>query len=320
MTKHFDLRTFAVDTIYYIIGSALFGLGIYTFALNAHFATGGLTGISLIINFMTGWPIGTLSILLNLPIILATARTLGSTFIVKSVWGIIILTVFLDVIYPHIPTYSGDPFLACIFAGILSGAGLSFFYMRASSSGGLDFIITSVRKKRPQFSIGRLALIINIIIIVGGSFVFGSIDAVLYGVIFTFAQTMSIDRILYGLGSGKMALIVTDHAQKIADSISLVTRRGSTIFPATGSYTGKKREVLMCVCGKSQIYKIRFIARTVDPGSIVIITEANEILGEGFKAPNIVGSEDPSQKPTPSASPQKEKATQPPDTETQAPS
>lgn len=296
MKAKLDVKTFLIDTLYYIGGSILYSLALYTFALNASFAPGGISGLSIIINHYTGWPIGTLALLLNVPIVLLCYRVVGRRFLLKSAWAMIINTLFLDVVFPHLPfntVYDGNPLLAAMFTGVLLGAALAVFYMRGSSTGGTDFIIMTVKKLKPHFSVGRISLALDVVVILLGGLVFRNIDAVLYGVIASFACTMMMDNVLYGAGSGKLAIIVTNHGEQIAQAISAEVERGSTLVQATGTYTGEGREMLYCACGKNEIYRVRTAAMAIDPGAMVMITEASEVFGEGFVPPALPGNELP---------------------------
>ncbi|MBO6060996.1 MAG: YitT family protein, partial [Clostridia bacterium] len=142
-----NLKLFAVDTLYDIIGSILYGIGIYTFASKADFAPGGIAGVAIIINHYLPWvPIGICQLIINIPVAIICYKTLGKRFFIKSVKSMLISSFFIDVILPLVPTYQGERLLAAIFAGVLSGAGLALIYMRGSSTGGTDFIIMSIRK------------------------------------------------------------------------------------------------------------------------------------------------------------------------------
>ena len=281
-------RELAMDLLFDLIGSLLFGLGVYTFAAHAHFAPGGISGIALLINYVfPSLPIGTLSLALNLPIILCTFRTLGKRFFVKSLRTMIISTVIMDFVLPRLPSYAGDRLLAAVFSGILMGAGLALVYMRGSSTGGADFIIHACKRKIPHISLGQISLIMDAAIIIVGIPVFGDIDSALYGMISAFALTIVMDKILYGAGSGKLALIITEHGQDICRVIDEAVERGSTLVDVRGSYSGEHRDLVMCACSNNEIYKVRTVAHAVDRGAMVMICEANEVFGEGFHQPEI---------------------------------
>lgn len=277
-------KDFAVDTLYDIVGTALFALGFYTFAEKGGFAPGGVTGIAMIVRHFTGAPLGTLSLLLNLPLVLGTVRLLGWRFYGKSIRTMLISTVMFDLVFPLFPVYQGSQLLSALFTGVCSGAGLGIIYMRGSSTGGTDFLIAAVKKVRPHLSFGQVTLVLDGCVILAGAVAYGSIDAVLYGLVSVFASTIVMDKIIYGAGSGKLIIAVTNHGAAAAQAISDAVERGSTLAPATGAYTGLARELLYCACSNSEVFLVRRAITRADPGAVVMICEAAEVFGEGFKA------------------------------------
>ena len=183
----------------------------------------------------------------------------------------------------QLPYYQDNPLLAALFGGILSGAGLAIIYLSGSSTGGTDFLIMSVRKRIPHMSIGTITLAIDGAVIVAGGFVFGNINAVLYGVLMTVASTLVIDKLMYGSGARKMLLVISDESEKIAQRISNEVGRGVTLFKATGAYTGKERIVVMCFCSKREIIHMRSIVYSIDENAMVTFSTVDEAYGLGFK-------------------------------------
>lgn len=276
------MKNLALDLGADVIGSILFAAGIYTFAGAGEFAPGGISGLALIINHLWGLPIGITSLALNAPIILFSFRLLGHRFFLKSIRTMIMNTIFVDFIFTHIPVYQGDRLTAALFAGALLGAGLAVIYMRGSSTGGADFLIMSVKKLRPHLSLGQVTMVLDLLIILLGWPVFGDMDSVLYGIVAAFATSLIIDKVMYGMGAGKLVQIITNDGSAVANAISESTERGSTLIRAVGSYTGQDRDVLLCACSKSEAYKVRAAAHRVDPKCFVMITETSEVFGEGF--------------------------------------
>ena len=200
-------KELAVDILYDIIGSILFGAGIYTFAEAGNFAPGGISGIALIMNKLWNLPVGTMTLILNIPLVIISYKTVGKRFLIKTARTMIISTIFVDLVFPMFPFYTGQRLLAAIYSGALLGLGMVLFYMRGSSSGGADFLTMTIKKKRPHMSLGRLTLLIDLIIILIGWPVFGDVDSVLYGLIAVFVCSMVIDKILYGIGAGTLAIM-----------------------------------------------------------------------------------------------------------------
>ncbi len=288
MLKRWPIKTILKDLLYYTAGSILYGIGVYIFAKNANFVPGGVTGIALLIN-LTGFPIGLASILINIPLALISYRIIGKEFICKSLITMLISSLFIDVIFPFFPTYSGNRLLAAVFTGIFLGAGMAIIYMRGSSSGGSDFIVISIRTKKPHITVGQLTLIIDMVIIVAGGLVYQDIDAVLYGIVASMLATVVMDNVLYGAGSSKLAIIISSDGKAVADAIMEKVYRGATIIDVTGAYTGERRYMVLCACSKSELYKVRNVTRSVDEGALFMVTEASEVVGEGFVPTQLPG-------------------------------
>ena len=277
------------DVLHDLIGSFLYAIGIYYFASNANFAPGGITGLAMIIHhYIPGLGIGAISLIINIPVALFCYRLLGRVFFFKSVKSMLISAFFLDVIVPLLGVYpdaAANPMLAALFAGALSGAGLAIIYMPGSSTGGTDFIIMSIRELKPHLSIGTISIVVDGAVIVAGGFVFGNINAMLYGVLMTFVSTTVIDKIMYGSGTRRMLLIISDKAQEIASDIMTEIDRGVTLADVRGGYTGQTHQMMMCVCSKVEVFHARRIITRIDPGAIVMLTTVDEAYGKGFLDP-----------------------------------
>ena len=261
--KKINGKELVLDISYDIVGSVLYALGIYTFAKTADFAPGGLSGLALIMNHLWRFPIGITTLALNIPLIILSFKLVGRRFMFKSARTMIVCTIFLDLIFPYTKPYTGEPFMAALFSGVCLGAALALFYMRGSSSGGTDFLTMSIKAIKPHLSIGFVTMAIDLLIILLGWPVFGNVDAVLYGLISAFVTSVVIDKIMYGMGAGKLILIIT-------------------IKAAIGTYTKEEKDVLLCACSSSQAYSVRSAAHEVDPDAFVMLTETSEVFGEGF--------------------------------------
>lgn len=275
-------KTLLIDLLCDLAGGILYAMGIYTFAKMADFAPGGLSGLSLISNYLWGLPIGLMTLILNVPLVIVSYKVVGKQFLLKTARSMVISTIILDLIFPLTPPYTGSPFMAALYSGLCMGAGMAFFYMRGSSSGGMDFLIMTIKVRHPHFSLGMVTMVTDFLIILLGWPVFGNIDAVLYGLATAFVSTIVLDKILYGVGAGKLIIIITNEGQQLADRIGEMTDRGSTIIRARGTYTQADRQVLLCACSKSQTYSITAAAHQVDPGAFIMVTETSEVYGEGF--------------------------------------
>ena len=276
-------RSVFTDILYDISGSILYAAGIYTFAGNAGFAPGGVSGLALIMDHLWGFPVGTMTLLLNIPLVIISYRAVGRQLLIKSAVTMVISSLFLDVIFPMFPVYSGDRLIASVCSGAFLGAGMALFYLRGSSSGGIDFLALTIKKKRPHMTIGVITMLIDLVVILLGWPVFGDVDAVLYGVLATFVSTVVIDKILYGAGAGTLAIIITEKGKETAERISERAGRGVTSLRAVGAYTRTDREVILCACSKAEAYLVKSAVQEADDKAFFMFTETSEVFGEGFK-------------------------------------
>lgn len=282
MNKRKNTKNILLDLLCDIVGSILYSISIYTFARSANFAPGGVSGLSLIINYLFGLPIGLTSLLLNIPLILISYKIVGRQFLLKSARTMLICTFFLDIVFPHTPAYTGSPFMAALYSGIFIGAGLGLFYMRGTSSGGTDFLTITLKHLRPHLSMGMVTMATDLIVILLGWPVYKHVDAVLYGLITTFAASIVMDKIMYGISAGALAIIITDSGLMIADKIGEITGRGSTAIRAIGTYTKQDRDVLLCACSNVQAHTVLNAVHEIDPNAFVMMTETRQVYGEGF--------------------------------------
>lgn len=272
----------AADLAADVLGGVLYAAGLVVFAQPAGFAPGGISGLALICRRLWGLPIGLTSLALNIPIILFSGRLLGVSFLCRSLRSMLFCTVFVDLVFPRLPVYTGSPFLAALYAGALLGAGLAVFYLHGSSSGGADFLTVSIQTLRPQWSLGAVTMALDLCVILLGWPVFGNVDAVLYGLAATAVTSFVIDRAMYGVRAGRLAIIITTRGQAVADRIAAETGRGATVLAGAGAYTGRARQTLLCACSRAQAHKVCAAAHVSDPAAFVMLVETREVFGEGF--------------------------------------
>lgn len=284
-----DPKTLAIDILFDIVGCVLYGAGIYNFAYASDFAPGGVSGLAILVNTLTkpvisgGVPIGLAMLLINIPIILICFRFLGPAYFARSVKTILFSSLIVDTLMPKLWIYQGNPMLAAIFGGILAGAGLSCIYMRDSSTGGSDFIILSIQKTHPQLSLGAVSLAVDGVVILLGGVVYRKVDAALYGMIMTITYSLIIDKIMIGNDSRKQLTIITSKGKEIADCVTHELQRGVTIVSGRGGFTGAEKDLLICVCSKSEVFKIKRAAHELDATSFVMVSSIDAAYGKGFK-------------------------------------
>ena len=201
------------------MGSILIAVGIYNFAVQAEFPMTGFSGISIILYRLLNIPIGLSTILLNIPVAILCYRLLGRKFFVSSLRCMIISSLIIDYVAPLFPVYGGSRLLAALCTGIFGGLGYAVIYIRNSSTGGSDFIIMAIKAVNPHLSLGNIAFLSDVGIILAGGILFRDIDGIIYGMIVNYIFAIVVDKVMYGVNAGKMALIVTNCAEQICRKI-----------------------------------------------------------------------------------------------------
>ncbi len=278
------VREWIFDIFIDIVGGLFIAIGIYNFAVASNFPVSGISGIAVVLYHYFKLPIGLVTNLLNIPIVLFCYRLLGKTFFIKSVKTILLSNLMLDVVAPLLPVYRGNLMLSAIAMGVFTGIGFALIYARDTSTGGVDFIMIAVRKVKPHISLGKLIVIFDFsIVLIGGILMGGDIDLILYGMIGTYILSVVVDKAMYGIDAGKFALIVTNHGQAVCDKIDEFTQRGSTILKGVGSYTQDEKQIVMCACNTKQMHMIQKAVKEVDKNAFLVCMESSEVRGEGFK-------------------------------------
>ena len=227
------IKNITLDLAADIVGSFLIAIGIYNFATASEFPVTGITGIAQVLYIYFGLPIGTMTTIINIPIILACVKVLGVKFVVKSLKTLLISNFFMDVVAPLLPIYEGDLMLSSICMGLFAGLGYALIFMRDSSTGGVDFISLTIRALKPHISLGRIIVIVDCaLLLVCGFLLGGNVDKIIYGLIATYIVSVVVDKVMYGLDAGKVTLIVTEKGYDVAEKIHELTERGATLLKA----------------------------------------------------------------------------------------
>lgn len=275
----------AIDFVYWIAGCFLYATALHLFLAPNHIAQGGVTGAATLLNYLLPKvTIGQFVALLNVPLFLVAWKFLGLKFLVRSGIVTILLSIVIDITALFIPKYNGNLILAAVFGGVLSGAGLSLIFLRGATSGGTDVLARLLRLKWPHISMGRVILMADMCVVTAAGFVYGNLESVLYAAVVVFISSKVIDYIMYGTGNGKLLMVITLHAREIAAEVTKQMHRGVTILPVQGGYTGEDKNMIICAVRSSEVARLSKIIRSIDEAPFIIVSEAGEILGEGFKA------------------------------------
>ena len=281
--KKYVNKEVIIDIAVELVGSFMIALALYNFALMASFPMTGFSGISMILYRLYRLPIGFTTILLNIPVAVLCYKLLGKGFFLRSIRCMVISSLMIDYVAPLLPVYQGERLLAAICTGVLGGLGYAIIYMRNSSTGGSDFIIMAAKAIRPHLSLGKIAFLSDVGIILVGGIIFRDMDGIIYGMIINYIFAIAVDKIMYGINAGKVTLIVTNHGSDVAKMIDEQCGRGTTIMKAKGGYQEEPRDVVMCACSTKEMFEVEKVVKKIDPSAFTIIMESNEVLGEGFK-------------------------------------
>ena len=249
--------------------------------------TGGVTGLAIVVKYLTsyviegGLPVWLFNLLCNVPLFLAAYLTLGKGFIKKTLFATVAMTLALYVI-PVVPLIGDDPLLASVFGGVVTGVGTGLIFMAMASTGGTDLIAMIIHKYKKYYSVPRILIVIDGIIVLTGIIVFG-LKSALYAAIAIFVTAKVSDSILEGLKFAKAAYIISNRYEEIAEEIMRTMNRGVTGIHAKGMYSNKEKQMLFCVVGKKEIVQISEIARRHDKHAFIIVSDVREVLGEGFR-------------------------------------
>ena len=277
------VKTFCVDAAYDAAGGFVFALGLSCFVSPAQIAPGGVSGMSIIVNYLTGLPVGTLNMAINIPLLLLAWKFLGRRFTLKTLKSVFIQSLMIDLAAAFLPVYTGERIMAALFGGVGIGMGLAPVFMRGSTTGGTDIVSRLIQLRFRHLSIGKLLFAVDVMVLLISTAVFRNIETGLYGMITIYTTGKILDGILYGMDTGKVILVISDHSRKIASRLMNELERGVTLLHAEGAWSGQERKILLCAVRAAQYYQVEEIVKREDPDAFTILMEANQITGEGFR-------------------------------------
>ncbi|MFJ5767956.1 YitT family protein [Lysinibacillus sp. NPDC093210] len=280
MNQSQDVKASILEYVYVIVGAAIVAIGFNVFLLPNQVASGGVSGISTILHGLFGWNPGLVQYAFNIPLFLAGVLILGKKFGVKSFVGTITLP-FIVLLTNNWEPWTDNPLLGALFGGIVVGLGIGLVFKGNASTGGTD-LLAQIITKYTGLSLGTSVLLIDGIIAISAAIVF-DLEKGLYALIGLYVTTKTIDIIQLGFSQSKMVYIITLKQDEVRDAIYAEIDRGVTKLPAIGGYTGEARPVLMVVVYQTEFTKLKQLIKSVDPSAFVIVSDAYEVLGEGFK-------------------------------------
>ncbi len=272
------------DYLLILIGALVQALSMRLFLVPANLVSGGISGISQILHYTVGWPIGLVVLLGNIPLFVLGWRYLGGPrFALRTILSIVGFSFFTDLLmYTTGSTpVTNDSVLNTLYGGIMLGIGLGIVYLGRGTSGGTD-ILGRILNRQLGMSISMAYMVTDAFSVILAGFFFGW-EKALYGLLMIFLSGLAADRTAEGSNIVRQVMIITDETEKVVNAIFEELDRGTTILSATGGFTGKDRPVVYCVVTTSEVARLKAIVHDLDPDVFMVIGQGNEALGEGFK-------------------------------------
>ena len=281
MKKEIKLFHFIKNYVIIVCGTLIMALALNIFLIPNQIVTGGASGIGTILYYVTGINTGIWMLAVNIPLFVIGIRALGRNAMVKTAVATILLSLFTD-LTANIYFEEFDPFLSSVYGGVMMGCGIGLVFLTSAATGGSDLAAKQLEKRINSLSAGKLLLIIDAAIILSSVFVFKNYTAALYGFLSLYVTGVFIDVITGGVNFAKAVYIISEKHEDIKNAVMLGMNRGLTMLSGRGGYTAKERPIVFCVITKGEIVKLKSIVKAADPNAFVIITDAKEVLGEGF--------------------------------------
>ena len=276
------LKTHIKDYIIITIASFFYGLAISQFLDPNDIAPGGVSGLSMIINRIIDIEVGTIILMINIPILLLGLYKFGIKFLISTIYATVMGSLFTNIlaVYPPVTT---DPLLATIGGSAIASIAIGYIFKAGATTGGTDIIVKILRLKFPHLKTGRLFLICDMVVVLLSAFVFDNTDSALYAAIGVFLMSIVFDIVLYGADGAKLIYIISNEWQTIATRLLIELNVGVTYLEGEGAYSNEKKRVIMCVVRKQIAPQIEEVVKEEDGKAFMIVSSAAEIYGEGYK-------------------------------------
>lgn len=265
-----------------IVGSTIFSLGFAFFLQPNDMSPGGISGLALVIVELLGFgSVGSLSILINLPLFILGGVKIGRRFFAGSLLGMLLSSVLIDA-FAMLGMPAVEPLLAVLYGGVVCGFGLGIVFVSGTSTGGSDILVRLLKLRYRNVPIGQISMSFDAVVVALTGLVFQDLHKALYTGITVYVCGKVLDAVVYRFDYSKVALIISSEYAAIAEAIGKKLDRGATYLHAQGSYTGKDTKVVLAAVKKQQITELKELVMEIDPKAFVIVQEAHQVLGDGF--------------------------------------
>ena len=270
------------DILVCIIGSALVGTALSVFTIPNEIAPGGISGLSTALAYMLGVRVSVLTLVLNIPIMLAAYRLLGKRSFFYTLLSTALLSGFIE-LASFLPVYTGNILIVAVYGGVLSGIGIGILFLRNITTGGTDLLALMLHKAFPNVPNGTILAVIDGIVVLIAVLVFQKIEVALTSVLTIYFSSKVIDLIAQGVDYAKVIYIVTDKGKELSAVLNSSTDRGNTVIKAFGGYTGAEKQLVITVTRRNVLAQTLQLIHATDPAAFTFVTDSTEVHGEGFK-------------------------------------
>ena len=265
-----------------LVGSFVFALGFDFFLAPNDLNSGGISGLAMVVVELLGFgSVGTLSILINLPLFALGGIKIGRRFFVGSLIGLIASSVFIDTLV-LLPAPQSEPLLGALYGGVVCGAGLGMVFVAGTSTGGSDILVRLLKLRYRNVPIGQISMSFDLVVVVLTGLVFHDITKALYTGVTVYICGKVIDAMVYRFDYSKVALIISKEYDEIARQIGLKLDRGATFLNGEGSYSHQPTKVVLAAIKRQQLAELKELVTSIDPNAFIIVQEAHQVLGDGF--------------------------------------
>ncbi len=267
-----------------IIGTFLYAVGINMFYVPLHFLSGGLTGLAMILHYLTDFPIGVANFLFNIPIILLSLKFMGKLYTIVTILGTVLCSVFID-LTSSLAAYNTiqNSLVSAVAGGVVLGVGMGILYRYNSNTGGLD-VIGAILKKYFGLEIGYVVFALNFLIVLGSAWLF-AMELAICTLIAMYINATVSSRLVIGFAQRKAAFIVSDKPREIADAILRNIHHGATLLYGQGAFSGMDKRIVFAIVDLTQVTKLRHYVATIDPHAFLFIMNTTDVVGRGFTSP-----------------------------------
>ena len=280
------VKKIIVDILYFVAGAIIYSVSVNVFLSPNGISPGGFTGVAAVINHITNIPTGTMLFVFNIPVLIVGYIKMGGMFILKTSFVTVMVSLSLDVSAKLLPVIRADGILVSMFGGILMGIGLSLILLRGATTGGIDIIAKFINRKYRHLSVGKIILMADGVVILLNALVYRNAESALYSIVAMYMGTRLMDVLLYGADKGKIIYIITNLPDEICNEINNTVGRGVTKLSVIGGYTGETKIMLMCTVRVHEVAAIHDLVKQYDDRAFMVVSDAGEIIGEGFKGYN----------------------------------